>query len=251
MPVDGQRFPDRESAVEAVRIAHAYRATLRRYDPRAPWYDFVVCETGSDGGAARPWSFPPAAAADTDSRHTLVAYCHDVAGAVFEALSASDHDAVERSVMDAYLDAAEDTPDRDRLCLQLLATMATELQDQLPDAARADALQRATVHLPAVEPTRRPVRAALEYLRAKGLLDGFDPRVGPRGRLQSVAVRGYELAPIDRRLPTLPLSVEVARRAAGHPPVVSGATRTGDAWRISFSSDTGEAAARTATRIDC
>jgi len=54
VPVDERRFPDRETAVQAVRVARAYRATLRRYDPRTPWYDFVVCETDADpGGRAR------------------------------------------------------------------------------------------------------------------------------------------------------------------------------------------------------
>ena len=235
VPVDGRRFPDRETAVQAVRVAHAYRATLRRYDPRAPWYDFVVCEADADPGSERAWSFPPTAASDSPSQRALVAYCHDLAGAVFEALSASDHDGVERAVMDEYLAAAERTPDRDRLCLQLLGTMATELQSRLPEPARAEALQRASAHLPAVEGSSRPVRAALEHLRSVGLVDGFALADGHWDRPQAVTVRGYELRPSDDRLPTLPLSAETVRRATGRPRVAATATPIDDGWRIRFS----------------
>jgi len=216
VPVDGRRFPDRETAVQAVRAAHAYRATLRRYDPRAPWYDFVVCEAGADGADRRGRSVPPAASESAPQR-ALVAYCHDLAGAVFEALSASSRDGVERAVMDEYLAAAERTPDRDRLCLQLLATMATELQSRLPEPARADALQRATAHLPAVDGDVRPVRAALAHLRSVGLIDGFRLADGHWDRPRAVTVRGYELSPHGGHLPALPLSAETVRRTAGTP----------------------------------
>jgi hypothetical protein len=234
VPVDGRRFPDRETAVQAVRVGHAYRATLRRYDPRAPWYDFVVCEADAGPAGDRAWSFPPAAS-DTPSQRALVAYCHDLAGAVFEALSASDRDGVERAVMDEYLAAAERTPDRDRLCLQLLATMAAELHSRLPDPARAETLQRATAHLPAVEGSTRPVRAALAHLRSVGLVDGFGLADGHWDRPRAVTVRGYELRPRDGRLPTLPLSVETVRRTAGRPRVATTATRVDDGWRIRLS----------------
>lgn len=250
VPVDGRRFPDRSSAVEAVRIAHAYRATLRRYDPRAPWYDFVVSEGERTGFDDRDWSFPPSAARDDGSRRSLVAYCHDVAGVVFEALSASDRDAVERSVMDAYLAAAETTRDRDRLCLQLLATMATELQDRLSDTARADALQRATVHLPAVRGSRTPVRNALEHLRSRGVLGDYDLVDGPWGRPQRLVVQQYELTPFDGRLPMLPISVETVRRSAERPPVVTGASRVDDGWAVTVSDATRGSAASTAVRLD-
>ncbi|ELZ29139.1 hypothetical protein C475_02944 [Halosimplex carlsbadense 2-9-1] len=234
VPVDGRRFPDRETAVQAVRVAHAYRATLRRYDPRAPWYDFVVCESDA-GPSDRAWSFPPTAASESPSQRALVAYCHDLAGAVFEALSASDHAGVERAVMDEYLAAAERTPDRDRLCLQLLATMATELQSRLPEPARADALQRASAHLPATEGSARPVRAALAHLRSVGLIGGFALVDGHWDRPRAVTVRGYELQPREGRLPTLPLSAETVRRTAGSPRVAATATPVDDGWRISLS----------------
>lgn len=44
VPVDGMRFPDRETASEAAQTATAYRAVLREYDSQAPVYDFIVCQ---------------------------------------------------------------------------------------------------------------------------------------------------------------------------------------------------------------
>lgn len=249
VPVDGRRFPDREHAVEAVRVAHAYRATLRRYDPRAPWYDFVVCEGGTDSDESTSWTFPPATAGERGSRRALVRYCHDLAGAVFEALSASDHDAVERAVIDAYLEAAEQTTDRDRLCLQLLATMATELQARFSDPVRADALRRATAHLPAVTGSTTPVRGALDHLRTTGLLSTYTLVDGDWGRPRTLTLHGYELQSLGGHLPTLPLSAETVRRSAGRPSVVTDATRTDDGWRVTLS-PVGPASTSTAVQID-
>jgi len=244
VPVDDVRFPDRDSGVEAVRAAHAYRATLRRYDPRAPWYDLVVCEepvAADTREAGREWSFPPA---PDRSDRALVAYCHDVAGAVFEALSASAHDDLERSVMDAYLEAAERTADRDRLCLALLSTMAIEL-DALGPAATGDVLERATAHLPAVATSDRPVEAALDYLRTRGVL--ADYAVTERGvDSQRIVVRGYELPPTDGRLPTLPVSVEARRRTVGPVAAIERARRRDSGvWELSLS--TADAASGLAT----
>ncbi|WP_436908672.1 DUF7551 domain-containing protein [Halosimplex marinum] len=251
VPVDGRRFPDRETAVQAVRVAHAYRATLRRYDPRAPWYDFVVCEADGEAAEERAWSFPPATGADTSSQRALVAYCHDLAGAVFEALSASDHDGVESAVMDSYLSAAERTPDRDRLCCLLLATMATELRARLPPAARVDTLQRATAHLPAVPGSTTPVRDALDRLESTGLVDGYALAEGQWDRPRTVTVRGYELPTHEGRLPALPLSVETVRRTAGTPRVVTEAAPVDDGWRVALSLATPDSTSTgAAARID-
>lgn len=59
VPVAGRSFPDRETASTAAKIASAYRAVLSAYDPRAPVYDFIVCETGGRGASsARPRERP-------------------------------------------------------------------------------------------------------------------------------------------------------------------------------------------------
>jgi len=59
VPVDELRFANRETAVEAARLAHRYRALLRRYDRRLSRHTLVVCEdTGSgdrEGIAGAEW----------------------------------------------------------------------------------------------------------------------------------------------------------------------------------------------------
>ena len=47
VPAAGHRFPSRATARAAARLAERYRATLRRYDPRTPSYDLIVCQTSS------------------------------------------------------------------------------------------------------------------------------------------------------------------------------------------------------------
>jgi hypothetical protein len=44
VPVDSERFPDRERARAAARAAEQYRDILRRHDPRLPVHDIIVCE---------------------------------------------------------------------------------------------------------------------------------------------------------------------------------------------------------------
>jgi hypothetical protein len=212
--------------------AHAYRATLRRYDTRAPWYDFVVCEAVDDrSGSAPPPSAPPTG---DDRSEPLVAYCHDVAGAVFEGLSESDHDGVERSVMDAYLEAAEATPDRDRLCLALLRTMAVELRACLPVESQAAVLGAATAHLPAAKASASPLSGALDHLRSVSLLDGYTV-LGRAEGTTTVRLSGYELDQVEGSLPTLPVSVELLRRSPDRALVVRHAERVGrDAWLVTL-----------------
>lgn len=42
VPISGLRFPDRETAARAARIAQRYRSRLRQYDPRLPYHDLIV-----------------------------------------------------------------------------------------------------------------------------------------------------------------------------------------------------------------
>ncbi|WP_435186113.1 DUF7552 domain-containing protein [Halobellus sp. EA9] len=44
VPIDGRRFASRTRAERAARAAERYRATLRRYDRRLPFYDLIVQE---------------------------------------------------------------------------------------------------------------------------------------------------------------------------------------------------------------
>jgi len=95
-PVTGLQFPERATAAEAATVASAYRRALRRYDPRVTVHDLVVTEATALGATSPA---PP---------RTVPEYCHTVAGALFETLS-DRHGPVERTVMDAYLEAAEGT----------------------------------------------------------------------------------------------------------------------------------------------
>jgi len=45
VPVETLRFRDRLLARAAATLTEQYRARLRRYDPRLPVYDLVVCQT--------------------------------------------------------------------------------------------------------------------------------------------------------------------------------------------------------------
>lgn len=239
VPIDGLGFPDRGSAVEAARLAHAYRTELRRYDPRAPCYDFVVCER--DGGVGSP----PAtvgAGDGTAPRRRLLAYCHDVAGAVFEALSSGDHGGVEAAVMDRYLATAEQTPDRDRLCLCLLSAMSTQLSARLAPASQVSVLRDATDHLPAVPDAAGSIEAGLGALRSVSLVDGYTLRDAPsadRGSARSrvVTLTGYELPAREGRLPTIPIALEALRRWPDRPVVATDVRRLGDdAWSVTLTS---------------
>ncbi|WP_353633246.1 hypothetical protein ABSL23_00540 (plasmid) [Halobacterium sp. NMX12-1] len=236
VPVDGHRFPDREAAATAAEIAEQYRATLRRYDPRVPCYDPIVCEAPALERSPAPstskdWAFP--ATARSDAASGRIEFCHRVAGALFEALSSRGHDDVERTVMDAYFDAAETTPSRDRLCSRLLEQTAAELDARLPAAEQAAVLADATTHLPD-EPTSDPsLAAAFDRLAANDLVGEYalSPwRVdfdADEHRCR-VSVTDYALAPVETHLPTLPITVTVLRHHGGRSLTVPEVARVGD-----------------------
>lgn len=221
VPTVGCRFPDRPTARAAARATEQYRAALRRYDPRTPHCDLIVCEVG--GPAHGPTAAPRDARRkdDTGTRTRVggdrdrIEFCHRVAGATFEALSAGGYDAVETAVMDAYFELAERVDDQDELCSCLLESTAAELDERLAPSAQADLLAEAARRLGPVE-TSDPLAAALSAIEGRGLADraarspwSVDLDSGTR----SVVVRlaGYTLAPRDGRLPVLPLTLELTR----------------------------------------
>jgi hypothetical protein len=225
-PVADQRFPDRESAAEAAALAGQYRAALRRYDERLPPFDLVACEALPDD--------PPRPHATA-----MVEFCHDLAGATFEALSAQGFDAVERTVMDRYLDAAE-TVGRDELCCSLLRTAAAELAERLAPTEQALVLSDAAGRLStpaAVSPD--PIDGVLLRFRSLRLLDGFESHDylgGDDARRATVVLDGYALAGGDTGgCPTLPLSLGLLR--AGARPAVTRATREDGRWELGLALD--------------
>jgi len=208
-PADGLRFPSRAVARNAARATERYRDTLRRYDPQVPRYDIVVQETGGKG-------FAPDSGPDT----RLTEFCHDVAAAVFEALSAAGHDDAEEAVMDAYFDHAETLSNPDDLCLRLLEATGTELDARLDPSEVADVLRRAAASLDG----DGSGDGAFERLRRVGLLEGY----ALHGR--TVELSGYALAPREGRLPVLPVAVALFER--GTPPAALRAATTDDGWRL-------------------
>jgi hypothetical protein len=226
-PVADARFPDRESAAEAAALAGRYRAALRRYDERLPPLDLVACEALPDD--------PPRPHATA-----MVEFCHDLAGATFEALSAQGFDAVERTVMDRYLDAAE-TVGRDELCCSLLRTAAAELAERLSPTEQALVLSDAAGRLSApstVSPD--PVDGVLLRLRTLRLVEDFETHdyLDDDARRATVVLDGYALAADGRDpdgCPTLPLSLGLLR--AGRRPAVTRAVRDGDRWELGLTLD--------------
>lgn len=232
-PADGRRFDDRATAEEAAYVVEQYRTALREYDPRLARHDLIVHETGA--------SVTPAA---LDGWAATVEFCHDVAGATFEALSAGGFDGVERAVFDAYLAAAEDTP-RDALCLALLRCTAVELGDRLTPTEQASVLDDAVTRLPRVDGTLAadPLAGALARFRSLALVTASETRTWrdePGGRHAAVTLTDYALDDADGprpSLPTLPLVVEYRRRG-GTLPAVTDATRPdGRTWELTLALD--------------
>lgn len=223
-PVTAHRYPDRETAREAVELASQYRDRLAAYDPRSPTYDLAVEHARGTDGA------PPQEA------------CSRLAGALFDALGDCGETDVERTILDTYLAAASETTDPDALGVALLDTIAGVLDDALPPVRQQAVVASATDHLPE---NRNTVADALDALRAGSLLSAYAYRTRT-GRLD-LRLDGYAFDADGDRLPTLPLTVELAR--ADRTVAVTDAHRTpsGD-WRLflSLSADAPRGLARTA-----
>ncbi|MEF8806944.1 DUF7551 domain-containing protein [Natronomonas sp.] len=215
-PADGLRFATRKTAAEAADAAAAYRSELRRWDERLPPRDFVVCED--------LYLSPPA---------DLVDFCHEVAGAVFETLSAHGYPEIENAVIDAYLEAAEHVADRDRLCLLLLDCMSAELA-MLTTDKQATVLRAASKRLSDTAAALDPLSGTLDRFARLTLIEDYECRRD--GSAWQVTVDGYELAD-GETLPTLPFAVEYFRRNPEGTPAIRGAERDGDGWRFRLVDD--------------
>jgi hypothetical protein len=218
-PVTGRQFPDRGTAAEAATVASAYRRALRRYDPRVTVHDLVVTESATLDVAspAPPWTLPE--------------YCHSVAGALFETLS-DRHVPVERTVMDAYLAAAERTADRERLCLTMLERSADELAGQLSADEQATVLLATAERLPTRSTGDEPLVGTLESLQRTGLLREYAVEPTTTGRRSKrVTVEGYRPSLSSDRCPVLPVVVELLRRTAVAPSI-TGTARTAAGWEF-------------------
>jgi hypothetical protein len=251
VPAVGNRFPDRATARAAARATEQYRSALRRYDPQVPYYDLVVCEettgdarTHSDELMTDSQPNRPTDAVGIDStaadRRGLVEFCHRVAGAVFETLSAAGYTDVETAVMDAYFELAEHVGDHDELCLCLLESMAAELDDRLTPAEQADLLVDSAARLESPADGAEPFDATLVTLGRRGLLERYtqphrSADAADDTESTVVEISGYALSARHGRLPVLPLTLELCRRQSGRPPRSVRAAAVEEGWRLTVS----------------
>ncbi|MFA1612296.1 DUF7551 domain-containing protein [Halobellus rubicundus] len=267
VPAAGKRFDDRETARKAVRATEQYRTALRRYDPRVPYYDLIVCQVAEPSRPADEHQ-----AATTEARRTLsepvldvgtaeperrelVEFCHRIAGAVFETLSDAGYDDVEASILDEYFELAESVGDPDELCLCLLESMAVEIETRLGAAEQAEVLGGATTRLGATDATDEPIAATLAHLSDRGLIGEYScsAPVDSDGASRSIVVRltDYALSPRGDRLPILPIVIELFRRQADPAPTSFSATECRSGWRITLTpADAGEPAALSSAPIE-
>jgi hypothetical protein len=231
VPVDEARYPDRETAVQAATAARRYRATLRRYDPQVAFHDLVVQEVGADHptrlGSGR--TRPPVTTGGDRSRRS--AFCHEVTAASFEALSATGHDDVEREVMDTYMALADTTADPDDLCLLLLWSLTAEVARLAPEDRERVVRTAASSLSPA--PASDPLEATCSRLREAAVVSGYTVAADPdRPAVRDVLLEGYALADHSGRLPTLPVAVDVLRRAADDLTFTAAAVLPDGRWRL-------------------
>lgn len=212
VPTVGKRFESRETADRAVRATERYRSALRRYDPQLPYYDLIVCEEPVVNTPQEPESKSTAL-----RRRQLIEFCHTVAGAVFETVAESPHDAVERAVMDTYLDAAESIESPDELCLRLLESMSTELENHLTTEEQAAIIRTAAERISPHSPCEEPLSETLARLHSASLVSNYTLRPSStdscsEGRMWNVTLTAYALDTVDGRISTLPLIVELVSR---------------------------------------
>lgn len=251
VPAAGNRFPDRATARAAARATEQYRSALRRYDPQVPYHDLIVCEeTVRDPTVAHPRKpeadtpqrrLPDPDATDdtTADRRDLVEFCHRVAGAVFETLSEAGHDGVETAVMDAYFELAETVGDPDRLCLCLLESMASELDERLSPGSQAALLADAAARLDSPTDDDSPLDATLAALEQRGVIESYTRSpysVDLDGGAGVVVaeISEYALSARDGRLPVLPLLLELCRHRTERPPRSVRAAPIDGGWQLTF-----------------
>ncbi|MCY4732241.1 hypothetical protein KY092_16935 [Natronomonas gomsonensis] len=253
VPADELAFDSRASARAAAQATEQYRATLRRYDPQVSYRDIIVREElpgweASDGTplADRTRELPPTPPerGGTDA----IEFCHTVASVVFEAIAGSAHGDLQDAIMDTYLDAAEAVASPDELCLRLLESIATELDERLAPEEQAAVLREAAANLPRDDGgvlAPEPLAETLDSLEAVGLVDDYriercSAASGGESRSWTVCIEGYSLDGTPGRVVTLPLVVQLFDRLATRSVTISGAERVegSGSWRLSIETNT-------------
>ncbi|WP_440766235.1 DUF7551 domain-containing protein [Natronorubrum sp. DTA7] len=223
VPATGLYFEDRPVARAAARATEQYRAALRQYDPQLPDYDVIACQrptvgATADGHPAADGPPPRASESRPTDGDSRVDFCHRIAGALFETVADSSHDGVEDAIMDTYFRTAESIESADELCLRLLESIATELEERLDSGEQLEILRATADRLPPRPITHDPLEATLSRLRSCTLLEEYalEPATVEFGAASRVmTVRGYALRRPGTRVVTLPVVVELLRRWPG------------------------------------
>ena len=235
VPADGLAFDCRPTARAAATATEQYRRALRRYDPRLPCYDVIVCQRAE---AVRSTE-------DTVCRlsaeHSPVDFCHTVAGVVFETIADSSHATLQSAIMDQYLSLAETIATPDELCLRLVEAIATELDARLAPAEQAEILRTAAGRLaaPTTASSDDPLEAALESLQSVSMLAGYVvdcQSVRCASTCWELTLEDYSLGNADRVV-ILPLVVECFRRLSAVDLRISGVERAASppsSWRLTL-----------------
>ncbi|MDS0298310.1 hypothetical protein NDI76_06110 [Halogeometricum sp. S1BR25-6] len=232
VPLAGERFDSREDAERAADMADEYHSALRRYDPEAPRHHLIVRD------AAGPPT--PRSNADSDVRMRYTAFCHDVSGAVFEALSETGFRAAESAAMEMYLTLAEVVEDRDDFCLTMLWSAMNELDIGLDAADQRTVVDAAADLLGGTgsegwtEPTvESAIARTLARLAEASFIGDYDVAACPGGDAWEATFADYALAERTGRLPTLPIAVDLVRRLPDRPVSFTEATPLADRrWRL-------------------
>ncbi|SFF99538.1 hypothetical protein SAMN04488063_1069 [Halopelagius inordinatus] len=240
VPAAGVRFDDRETAAEAAEASSEYRSVLRRYDPQVQYLDPLVHEV-TDGPVG------PLESESGDVRARYFSFCHDVAGAVFEALSRTGHREVESATMETYLTLAEVVSNRDDFCLTMLWSMTSELDVRLEPREQARVVCAAADNL---SPTREravgdadpspdeAVESTMARLSSASFVGDYRVESCRGDEAWDVSFGDYALAERTGRLPTLPLAVELVRRVRDRTVRFTDATVLSDCrWRLRVETD--------------
>jgi hypothetical protein len=251
VPAAGCRFRDRATARGAARATEQYRSALRRYDPQVPYYDLIVCEETSDdpagtdrrdcssGTPRQHLSEPVLPETTTPEQRTLVEFCHRVAGVVFETISEAGYDGLESAVMDAYFELAETVENPDELCLYLLESMASELDEHLSLSNQSDLFLDAAARLEQPDGANNPFDATLSVLEKRGLIESYTRTPQPTGLDDSTEttvaqISGYALSSRSDRLPVLPVTLELCRHRRERSPQSVRVTAVDGGWQLTF-----------------
>lgn len=250
VPAAGLRFESRATARSAARATTHYRQHLREYDPELPQYDIVVCQEACEptythvedrSTAAGRWTMtkPVVTEQVASEEQKLIDFCHDIVGAVFEALSKSGYREIESAVMDCYFESSERLCNPDELCLRLLERMAGELGRQLPPTKQAAILARAASELDTEAVADQPVAAACADLRTYGVVDDVSRSpwsVSAANGTKQIVVElsGYALSAHENRLPILPIIVDCFGRGLDRAPTSAQVEQTDSGWELTF-----------------